>query len=74
MYAIEFEADIQDGVVKIPPEYSRLRNSHAKIVVMVRDESAPSPEAASLDLSNLRVEAFQGRDAVEVQREMRDEW
>ncbi|NWO04467.1 MAG: hypothetical protein HLX50_01825 [Alteromonadaceae bacterium] len=37
MYAIEFEADIQDGVVKIPPEYARLKNTHARVVVMVEE-------------------------------------
>ena len=37
MYAIEFETDIQDGVVKIPPEYALLKNTHARVVVMVED-------------------------------------
>jgi hypothetical protein len=40
MYAIEFEADIQNGVVKIPPEYARLRNIHARVVVMVGESKA----------------------------------
>ena len=42
MYAIEFEADIQDGVVKIPPEYARLKNTHARVVVMVEEPKADS--------------------------------
>lgn len=37
MYAIEFEADIENGVVKIPPEYARLENAHARVVVMVEE-------------------------------------
>lgn len=39
MYAIEFEADIQNGTVKIPEMYRQLDNAHAKIVLMVNDES-----------------------------------
>ena len=74
MYAIEFEADIQNGVVKLPSEYASLQNSHAKIVVMVKDEVAQGPEPSPLDLSDVEIEAFQGREAVEMQREMRDEW
>ncbi|TDN95397.1 MULTISPECIES: hypothetical protein [Halomonas] len=37
MYAVEFEADIRDGVVKIPEEYKRLKNAHARIVVLVEE-------------------------------------
>ena len=74
MYAIEFEADIQNGVVRLPAEYASLQNSHARIVVMVKDQITPASEASPLDLSNIEIEAFQGRDAVEIQREARDEW
>ena len=35
MYAVEFEADIRDGVVKIPEQYARLKNTHARIVVLL---------------------------------------
>ena len=74
MYAIEFEADIRNGVVKIPSEYSRLSNSHAKIVVMVDGSSLTAIEAAPLNLAGMNIQAFKSRDALEVQREMRDEW
>lgn len=37
MYAIEFETDIQDGVVRIPPEYALLKNTHARVVVIVEE-------------------------------------
>lgn len=40
MYAIEFETDIQDGVVKIPSQYTRLKNAHARVVVMVEEPKA----------------------------------
>ena len=47
MYAIEFEAQIQDGVVKIPPEYALLKNAHASVVVML-EESKTDDELKAL--------------------------
>jgi hypothetical protein len=35
MYAVEFEADIRDGVVKIPAQYSAVNNTHARVVILV---------------------------------------
>lgn len=74
MYAIEFEADIQNGIVKIPDEYRQLENRHAKIVIMVKDEHSTPQVESELDLSSTDIQSFSGRDALEVQREMRDEW
>lgn len=53
MYAVEFEAEIRDGVVRIPEEYARLRNGHARVVVLLEDESEPASE----------VRAFSGHSA-----------
>lgn len=49
MYAVEFEADIRDGVVKIPEQYARLNNTHARIVVLLEGES---PDSELRALSN----------------------
>lgn len=46
MYAIEFEADIENGVVKIPPEYARLRNAHARVVVLIDEPKTDSDVGA----------------------------
>jgi len=35
MYAIKFEADVHDGVIKIPPEYRNLESRHLEIVALV---------------------------------------
>lgn len=35
VYAIEFEANIQDGIVKLLVEYAVLQNRNAKILFMV---------------------------------------
>ena len=74
MYAIEFEADIQNGIVKIPEIYRQLDNAHAKIVVMVNDERLQAPREAELDFTNTDIKAFSGRDALDIQKTMRDEW
>jgi hypothetical protein len=38
MYAVEFEASIDNGFVRIPEEYKTLQNSkHAKIIVMIEE-------------------------------------
>ncbi len=74
VYAIEFEADIKNGVLRIPEGYQRLENSHARVLIMVQEDDASTGNELSLDLSNCTVEAFKGIDAVKAQREMRDEW
>jgi hypothetical protein len=47
MYAVEFEADIRNGVVKIPDEFVRLKNTHARVVVLV-DEADANPDTHAL--------------------------
>lgn len=75
MYAIEFEADIRDGLVKIPDQYERLKNSRARIVVMISEEErVVEGQPVSLDFSDCQIAAFAGKDGVELQREMRDGW
>lgn len=74
MYAIEFEADIKNGAVKIPQMYRQLENSHAKIVLMVEDSHVPAQNLAELDFSSMHIQAFSGQDALAIQKAMRDEW
>ncbi|SEM14021.1 hypothetical protein SAMN04488129_1288 [Halomonas daqiaonensis] len=40
MYAIKFEADIRDDVVRIPDEYKSLKNKHARVVILLEDDQA----------------------------------
>lgn len=37
MYAVEFEAEIRNGMVKIPDQYARLENAHARVVLLVEE-------------------------------------
>jgi len=73
MYTIEFEADIRNGLVKIPDAYHQLENKHAKIVLMV-DERLPQQVEAELDFTSTDIQSFSGKDGLELQRTMRDEW
>lgn len=44
MYAIEFETEIRDGVVKIPDQYARLKNAYARVVVLVEEGDGSGSE------------------------------
>ena len=74
MYAVEFEADIRNGIVKIPEIYRQLNNAHAKVVVMVSDDRITAKSETELDFSNTEIRCFSGQDALDIQKAMRDEW
>ncbi len=38
MHAIEFQATIQDGVIKVPPSYHAQLAKHAKVIVLMDEE------------------------------------
>jgi len=35
MYAIEFEADVQNGMIKIPSQYKELNSKHIKVIALL---------------------------------------
>ncbi len=37
MYAIEFEADVQDGIIKIPAQYKELYTKHIKVIALLEN-------------------------------------
>jgi hypothetical protein len=43
MYAIEFEADVQDGLIKIPSQYKELYSKHIKVIVLLDDSKTIKP-------------------------------
>jgi hypothetical protein len=43
MYAIEFEADVQNGMIKIPSEYKNLNSKHLKIISLLDDSEINKP-------------------------------
>ena len=77
MHAIEFEAIIRDGVVKIPEEYAQLKNGHARIVVLYDTrpgEPLDTEEPVEIDFSRVKAPSLAYREGVEHQRSVRDEW
>ncbi|MEI6336331.1 MAG: hypothetical protein WCS87_17365 [Methylococcaceae bacterium] len=43
MYAIEFEADVQNGLIKIPSQYKELDSKHLKIIALLDDSETIKP-------------------------------
>lgn len=43
MYAIEFEVDVQDGVIKIPSQYKELYSRHIKVIALLEDSENIKP-------------------------------
>lgn len=77
MNAIEFETDIQDGVVKIPEKYEHLKNTHARIVVLydnALENSTNAEKQVGLDFASVKAPSLAAHDGVEYQRSLRDEW
>ncbi|MGE6606411.1 hypothetical protein ACQKE4_07800 [Halomonas sp. NPDC076908] len=77
MHAIEFETDIQNGVVKIPDEYGHLKNRHARIVVLYEntaEELSASVKQVGIDFATVKAPSLASHDGVEYQRKQRDEW
>ena len=78
MYAIEFEAEIRDGLVKIPERYARVKNGRVRIVVLVSEDEGPETNASiqekSINFSDYQIDAFQDVDGIAWQREQRDAW
>ncbi|KXS54491.1 MAG: hypothetical protein AWU57_1115 [Marinobacter sp. T13-3] len=66
MYAIEFEADIRDGVLKIPEQYARLKNAHARIVVLLEGNNSDSELRALSNHAAGNVEEWKDPDEDEV--------
>ena len=43
MYAIEFEADVQNGFIKIPSQYKELESKHLRIIALLDDSEMNKP-------------------------------
>ncbi|UOG91262.1 MAG: hypothetical protein L3K52_13785 [Candidatus Thiothrix sulfatifontis] len=45
MYAIEFETDIENGMIRIPDIYRNLHKAHARIIVLTHETSPATTPA-----------------------------
>ncbi|MGZ8944554.1 MAG: hypothetical protein ACXW1W_03915 [Methylococcaceae bacterium] len=43
MYAIEFQADIKNGMIKIPSQYNKLNSKHVKVIALIDDSEIINP-------------------------------
>ena len=43
MYAIEFEADVQNGFIKIPSQYKELESKHLRIIALLDNSEMIKP-------------------------------
>jgi len=43
MYAIEFEADVQNNFIKIPHKYKELNSKHIKVIALLDDSQTIKP-------------------------------
>tara|TARA_R110001583_G_scaffold155609_1_gene307265 strand:+ start:1596 stop:1820 length:225 start_codon:yes stop_codon:yes gene_type:complete len=73
MYAIEFEADVINGTIKIPDKYRNLEAKHLKAIILLPDESTPLSRP-TYDFSDLAGKLTWQGDALAEQRKLRDEW
>lgn len=47
MHAIEFETDIENGMIRIPDIYRNLHKAHARIIVLTHETSLATTPAVS---------------------------
>ena len=69
MHAVEFETDVIDNVIKIPPEHNLLFSKHVKVIVLLDEE-----KQSHYNFSDLAGELKWKGDSVAEQRKLRDEW
>ncbi len=55
MYAIEFEADLKDGVLRLPDVYNALSNQHVRVVMLLESQRGDPELRALSDHSAARV-------------------
>jgi hypothetical protein len=73
MYAVQFETDINDGVLTIPLIYKEIYKSHAKVTITVEDIDN-KPIDTKIDFSSFKIDSFKNINPLEFQRQARDEW
>jgi len=63
MYAVEFEAHIENGIVQVPAKYSSLQSIDAKIIILTNEPSQsktfePSDFFGSANVSKTEIDAY----------------
>lgn len=79
MKAIEFETTIHKGLIHVPSYYKNMKNTHAKVIVMVSEVSETTNYDKSLLLKILSKANKTGLfddigDSVSWQKQQRNDW
>lgn len=71
MQAIEFEAQLKDGVIELPEPYRHWReNGSVKVIVLASEDQTPQEK----DINRHAGKVTLTQDPLDYQNAMRDEW
>lgn len=68
MYAIEFETVIRNGIMVLPEQYAWLRNTRARVVILVEEPGGDQETRALSDHSAGTIEEWRDAEEDEVAR------
>ncbi len=71
MYTVEFEADIENGIVHIPDNFVKGKKVHARVILLI-DEKTPIPSFIAKDYFGLAHESKENID--QYLTESREDW
>ncbi len=81
MYAVEFETEIENGVIHLPPSLTAIGDAHLRVILLLEEKPPESflptplqPNSAKFDFTDLQGRLQWRGDAVAEQRALRDEW
>jgi len=71
MYAVQFEADIYNVLLRVPSIYKEIDHAHVIVTLTLEDDKQ---KLSKIDFSSYVIKAFDDTDPLEYQRQARDEW
>ncbi|HBM16707.1 MAG TPA: hypothetical protein DD381_10255 [Lentisphaeria bacterium] len=77
MYAVEFEADAVNGIIKIPEKHKNLYSKHLKLIALIDDLSKVNSSTSQTDWKNVKKQLGWlklEKDPISWQKEIRNEW
>jgi hypothetical protein len=75
MQAIEFDAQLQNGVIHLPASYQHWREGqHVKVIVLAPESPAESVTPTAKNINHHAGKISLSEDPLDFQRAIRDEW
>ncbi|KHD07234.1 hypothetical protein PN36_21005 [Candidatus Thiomargarita nelsonii] len=72
MQAFEFEINAKRNLIEIPPQYKKIYSKHMKVILLVSEKLITKKQ--QYDFSDVVGKLEWQGDAVQEQRNIRDEW